>query len=249
MLFSDRDEVIAWICANQLGRRNLNEETRRYLIGKRYRAEQVLATKKNPTGLNQYAPHESGADVVEKRKVGRPPKRTRTSDRLSAEYHVSHFTVEKYGVYSKAIDRIGEKAPDIVPRILKGECKIAHRDVMTMAQMSQAKLQKIERELQVREQRGYVPYMETRAKLSEPERTKIQPEIKNMPKFDPDADVNGLALTVPTWTNSIEKTRSKTDLKGISDRARKGLQGFSRSDWSSFAAASPYTPAARASAL
>lgn len=45
-----------------------------------------------------------------------------------------------------------------------------------------------------------------------------------MPKFDPDADVNGLALTVPTWTNSIEKTRSKTDLKGISDRARKGLQ-------------------------
>lgn len=224
MFFSDRDEVIAWICANQLGRRNLNEETRRYLIGKRYRAEQVLATKKNPDGLNQYVSRDPQHEAVEKRKVGRPPKKNRTSDRLSAEYHVSHFTVEKYGVYSKAIDSIGEKAPEIVPRILNGECKIAHRDVVTMAQMPQSQLLKIEGELKAHKQRGYVPYTETRSRLNDPARPKIQPGIKNMPEYDPDADVNGLALTVPTWTNSIEKTRSKTDLRGISDRARKGLQ-------------------------
>lgn len=224
MFFSDRMEVIAWICENQLGRRNLNEETRRYLIGKRYRVEQVLATKKNPDGLNQYVSRAPEKEAMEKRKVGRPPKKTRTSDRLSAEYHVSHFTVEKYGVYSKAIDTIGEKVPAIVPRILNGECKIAHRDVVTMAQMPQSQLQKLEGDLKVHEQRGFVPYMETRARLSEPPRPKIHPGIKNMPEYDPDADVNGLALTVPTWTNSIEKTRSKTDLREISDRARKELQ-------------------------
>lgn len=224
MFFSDRDEVIAWICANQLGRRNLNEETRRYLIGKRYRTEQVLATKKNPEGLNQFVRRDQATEPIVKKKVGRPPKKTRTSDRLSTEYHVSHFTVEKYGVYSKAIDSISEKAPGIVPRILKGECKIAHRDVMAMAQMPQAQLQKIEQELTEHKQRGYVPYTETRARLGESPRPKIQPEIKNMPEYDPDADVNGLALTVPTWTTSIEKTRSKTDLKEISDQARKGLR-------------------------
>jgi hypothetical protein len=30
------EEATAWICANQLGRRNITDETRKYLIGKRY---------------------------------------------------------------------------------------------------------------------------------------------------------------------------------------------------------------------
>ena len=32
--FSDRYEVIAWICKNQLGRRNLTEAQKKYLVGK-----------------------------------------------------------------------------------------------------------------------------------------------------------------------------------------------------------------------
>ena len=32
--FSDRYEAIAWICKNQLGRRNLTKEQKKYLIGK-----------------------------------------------------------------------------------------------------------------------------------------------------------------------------------------------------------------------
>lgn len=32
--FADRYEAIAWICKNQLGRRNLTKEQKKYLIGK-----------------------------------------------------------------------------------------------------------------------------------------------------------------------------------------------------------------------
>ena len=32
--FSDRYEVIAWICCNQLGRRNLTPQQKKYLIGR-----------------------------------------------------------------------------------------------------------------------------------------------------------------------------------------------------------------------
>lgn len=39
--FSDRYEVIAWICKNQLGRRNLTPAQRKYLIGKQYEAEKA----------------------------------------------------------------------------------------------------------------------------------------------------------------------------------------------------------------
>ena len=39
--FDDRYAVIAWICKNQLGRRNLTPEQKRYLIGKQYEAEKA----------------------------------------------------------------------------------------------------------------------------------------------------------------------------------------------------------------
>ena len=37
--FANRYEAIVWICKNQLGRRNLTPEQRKYLIGKQYEAE------------------------------------------------------------------------------------------------------------------------------------------------------------------------------------------------------------------
>ena len=37
--FAGREEAIVWICKNQLGRRNLTPEQRRYLVGKQYEAE------------------------------------------------------------------------------------------------------------------------------------------------------------------------------------------------------------------
>ena len=37
--FESREEVLAWICKNQLGRRNLTPEQKLFLIGKQYEAE------------------------------------------------------------------------------------------------------------------------------------------------------------------------------------------------------------------
>ena len=37
----DRAAAIAWICRNQLGRRNLTPEQKKYLIGKQYEAEKA----------------------------------------------------------------------------------------------------------------------------------------------------------------------------------------------------------------
>ena len=55
MDFSCEAEAIAWICANQLGRRNISEETRKYLIGKQFEAEKLAGAVKNPNGNNQYS--------------------------------------------------------------------------------------------------------------------------------------------------------------------------------------------------
>ena len=52
--FDCRESVIAWICNHQLGRRNLSEATRKYLIGIQYDAEKISRRLRNKMGLNQY---------------------------------------------------------------------------------------------------------------------------------------------------------------------------------------------------
>lgn len=54
MSFESRDEAVVWICSNQLGRRNITEETRKYLIGIQYETEKIINKEKNAQGKNQY---------------------------------------------------------------------------------------------------------------------------------------------------------------------------------------------------
>ena len=48
--FANRYEAIAWICKNQLGRRNLSDEQKAYLLGKRYSAEKQIAMLRDENG-------------------------------------------------------------------------------------------------------------------------------------------------------------------------------------------------------
>ena len=49
--FANREEALAWICKNQLGRRNLTPEQKKFLIGKQYSVEH---RKPGGNGNNQY---------------------------------------------------------------------------------------------------------------------------------------------------------------------------------------------------
>ena len=82
MPFESEEDAISWICSNQLGRRSISEETRKYLIGKRYEAEKIIGERQSNRGINQYTPEK-------KRPVGRPASndyRHRTADKLGKEY-------------------------------------------------------------------------------------------------------------------------------------------------------------------
>ena len=49
--FENREEAVAWICKNQLGRRNLTPEQKKFLVGKQYSIEH---RKPGGNGNNQY---------------------------------------------------------------------------------------------------------------------------------------------------------------------------------------------------
>lgn len=220
--FTCREEVIAWICANQLGRRNIAEETRKFLIGKQYEAEKIVSKIKNPMGSNQY----SNSEIQPPNGMNNESSRHRTAEKIAQENNISHGTVEKYAIYSRAMDIIAEKEPEIAPKILSGQYKISHKDVVELSKLSPPEIRKVGEKIQSL-QEPLAKYNKVRnaiqAKSEKENKGDPAPSVKDMPTFDPDADITVLTLTIPSWASSIDRVRTKTDLSIISSRARAGL--------------------------
>ena len=92
--FESREEVLAWICKNQLGRRNFTPEQKYYLMGKQYAAEKAahgearkIADCKIPSSLNANSMTSS-----------------KTCDRIAAENGVSKDTVIRASKYMKGVE-------------------------------------------------------------------------------------------------------------------------------------------------
>lgn len=226
MDFECKEAAIAWICANQLGRRNITEETRKFLIGMQYETEKVVASKRNAQGSNQYSIPEPG-----KKKMTEAEQQVAsghlTAQKIADENHISQGTVQKYAMYTRALEEIGKTCPSLVPKILSGRYKISHKNLLELSRMSPEEMKKVVRKLEVTQQ-PFVKYNTTRQEV---QRSVGQfgrvmntgPSVKDMPAFDPDAEITGLTLTIPSWASSIDRTRSKADLSIVSDRARNRL--------------------------
>lgn len=226
--FGSREEAIIWICSNQLGRRNLTEESRKFLIGKQYQSEKIVSRRKavyhESSEDNPDLPYETfnpnpASRVVDTQK--------RTAQRIAEENHISHGTVEKYSIYSRAIEEISKKEPHMAMKILSGRYKISHDGVIALSKRSAEEIQDLNRRLE-RSQQPFARYQTTRHEIqnipSKPIDEHEEPKtVKDMPKYDPDAEVVGLTLTIPSWSSSIDRI-VHSDLTHISGSARDSLR-------------------------
>ena len=112
--FAGREEAIVWICKNQLGRRNLTPEQRRYLVGKQYEAEKKAGYNRG----NQYtSPDKSGCSQFGN------SQNQRTCDRIAQENGVSKNTVLRSENFAKEVDIAEEAVPGTREKILSGKVK------------------------------------------------------------------------------------------------------------------------------
>ena len=121
--FADRYEAIAWICKNQLGRRNLTKEQKKYLIGKQYEAEK--ASHGGVRG-NQYTNLASC-------QIDNLPNKEKTCERIANENGISSRSVCRAEAFSKAVDIADEIEPGIRDEILAGKIKPTEKDVHALA--------------------------------------------------------------------------------------------------------------------
>jgi len=209
--FKDREEAIDWICANQLGRRNISLETRKYLIGKRYEMEKIISKKCNPHGRNQYS----------------PPKvyEADTASRLGEEYNIARGTVRKYAYYSRTVDKLSQKNPELIPDIMSGKIKISHESVAKLGKKHTETIKKIKNDPSC--EKGYLTYSDIKRILPKERKHKeetIKVKVKETPVYDPDADISSLTFTIPSWISSIERTFSLVDFNKITPKARTKIR-------------------------
>lgn len=230
MHFESRAQAITWICANQLGRRNISEETRKYLIGKQYEAEKIVITQRNAKGRNQYPPTVPELAHMDSVPVMPPHKesKNRTADRIGAENNISHGTVEKYHIYSRALDVIASKDPSMVPKILSGVYKISHKNLVALSKLDASEIKRINKRMG-EHQNPFIQYSKSRQEIKRrpgrPSKGDLPsgPSVKDLPAFDPDAELTGLSLTIPSWTSSLLRAKGKTDFTIATPGAKANL--------------------------
>lgn len=217
----NRDAAIAWICANQIGRRNITEQTRKYLIGKRYEAEKKLGPP-NSLGTNQHS------DEVALTFCAQPrfrESRHKTAAAIGREYNVCPTTVQQYGRYAFAIDSIANKREDMAAQMLSGQMKISDKSTMRLSGMPAPVFERACEDL-INCHDDSPLYSYSRKIIDnytgKPSK-KAMPCIKDMPPYDPDAEISILALTIPSWRSSIERICSVSDIRSTSIPARHNL--------------------------
>lgn len=124
--FSDRYEAIAWICKNQLGRRNLTPNQKKYLIGKQYEAEKCSHGAKDGFRGNQHQELVSSQN-------GNLPKHNKTCERIAEENGISKNSVLRAEAYSKAVDIADEIEPGIRTEFLSGSIRATEKEIHALA--------------------------------------------------------------------------------------------------------------------
>ena len=211
MDFNSKLEAIIFVCMKQLERKDLTNSYYKYLVGEGYLTEYLRANFEKETSKFQSAM------------------------KLATPLKIASGTVLKYGEYAKAIDTINTIEPKLVDYMLNERVRISHNNTLELARIPR---ENIKRVLDAVENNGVtkVTYEDMRfetqynppkglrpSKVVRSEETDEKLAIRQMPAYDPDAQVSSLALTVPSWSSSIDRVTESTNFSKISNAARNRL--------------------------
>ena len=111
--FESREEVLAWICKNQLGRRNLTPEQKKFLIGKQYSVEH---RKPGGNGNNQHTAAEASV-----------------RKQIAERNNVSESYVARSEKFMRGVEIMEQMVPGMQEKILSGQFKVRDADMHRLA--------------------------------------------------------------------------------------------------------------------
>lgn len=200
-------EYIHKICKNYP---NITNSARHYLIGKRYRME-----------ISDYKGKEARSQIIVE---------------YSRAYNINRSTVYAYSMYSKHMDIIQSKSEICFMNLIQENLHHNYRNIKTLSDLSESELTSLNKYVEdnpsgcsYAEALSYIASLhkqtikENEKKLFTPKAQNNIP-IKNLPAFDPDAELASLAFTIPSWVSSTRRARKNTQIGKTSRQIRNQLR-------------------------
>lgn len=125
MDFPDEWAVFDWMYSKQLGRRNLTDEQRTYMIGKMYEARKHTEAFRG----NQYTIKSGGAENLPNH------SNNKTAYMIGEEVGVSHDTVKKAEKFAKGVEILQDISPVAAEKVLRGNTKATKAQIAALSGM------------------------------------------------------------------------------------------------------------------
>ena len=206
MDFSDLNHAAVYVCKNQLKRLDLSSEYKKYLIGQRYNYEYMIRSS--------FKLNDSQCAVAEE---------------IASELFISAGTVRKYSVYAVAMNEIFDQDTTFAKSILSGKLKLSHENTIELARLRAEEIRAVAKScmeenvdhITLSYIRNEVKWSHVKPKrpVSRRERSeqkvKGKANIRQMPEYDPDSEVNSLCLTIDSWISSIQRVKNSDSFPKI----------------------------------
>ena len=220
--FESREEVLAWICKNQLGRRNLTPEQKKFLIGKQYSVEH---RKPGGNGNNQHTAASKKTAPEELCQIDTiPPTATDTSVRkqIAERNNVSESYVVRSEKFMRGVEIMEQMMPGMQEKILSGQFKVRDADLHRLAKADYIDRQKIVDEILYPE-RKVEPKPNTNGAAPEPGKAPYMPMLKIESVYDSDAYPKDVRYEYVALENITTRFRTEFDyqLKILPDTAQR----------------------------
>ncbi len=207
--FTNRYEALSYVCTEELKRDDLTYEYNKYLIGKMYNNE---IRSKNSLKITK----------------------TSIAARLGDMYSLSAGGVQKYGLYAEAIDHVYGVTPELARFVLEDNLRISHESTIELARFPREELITI-MHIAKEESAGRMTFAEIKHEIrwknftsesrTPPKQAKAESvQIKKMPAYDPDADIMGLAMTIPSWIKALNRAVDHTDMSAVTPKGRTAFR-------------------------
>lgn len=224
--FSSRYFAVAWSCRNQLKRKDLTANAEAWLLYRLYGAEKKIEQKKKARDQFQYRQLSPSTHSWPDEQFPQKEEPV-VIDRICAEYNISAATLKRYITFGQSIDQIEKLFPGVRNRILTGDLEVARARAPDLLRMPRKDLQEMIENPRCHRLDPPKDEQDTNKSLRNRKRArnvKLKTGIKEMPKYDPDAELNGLTYTVSAWKNAVSRAIEKSDFDKASMMGKHRLR-------------------------
>ena len=225
MYFPRKSDAIAWLCQQQLKRDDLIWTARAWLLSRLYEALRDVANRqvaKEEFQYRQLSPSPRTSEVF-----GPAKENPVILRHLGSEYDYHKETIRRYVRFGRQLDELEEMVPGIRIRILTGDLGVMIRHMPALVRMPEERIKEMVEDKNCKmllPPSEFIEKSEDKKEVRQKNNIHVETGIKQMPEYDPDAELNGLRYTIPAWRKAILRTAVRTDFSRITDSGKEGLK-------------------------